>query len=79
MERTDGLAVFDPTHPHRAVGMWATAQQRVENTAVVEDRDPQAINLDAERTPAAFHLARPANGNKIGHARKTLEMRNPKT
>ena len=67
MERADGLAVLDPAVLHPPGGVRATAQQGVEPAAVVEDRQPQAGDLDREG-PALGNVLVPADFHELGHA-----------
>jgi hypothetical protein len=71
MEGTDRLAVVDPARSHVAVGMRATAQQREIGAVVLEDRDPEAIDLGRESAPER-HLIDPANRSEFRHVTPLL-------
>jgi hypothetical protein len=77
VERADDLPLLDPAQAERAVGMRAPAEECMISPAVVEDRDPQAVDFD--RSAASLdHLIGPADGDEQRHS-KALRRNSSKT
>jgi hypothetical protein len=73
VERAYRLAVFNPSQAHRSVFVGASAEERVVDAVVVEDRDPQAVDFDAPRS-THFDVLGATNGDKTGHAIILLDV-----
>jgi hypothetical protein len=66
VQGADGLPVLDPALSHRAILVRTPTQQGVIAAGVIEDGQPQAVNV--HRPGSAFgHLLDPADGHKHWH------------
>lgn len=73
MQGADRLAVLDPAAPERSIGVRATPQKSVERAGIVEDCDPQAIDINGQGL-SFNHVSNPADRDKLSQRRRPCQV-----